>query len=153
RPPGDRPGGLSYWAWIAAALAVVLGGATWKATRPAALRPLVRMNVEIAPDAPLDSFQNQGIFALSPAGARLPVILRSPDGRVRLYTRLLDHNQPTALAGTENAGTPFFSPDGEWIGFTADGKLKKISVQGGAAVTLCDAAQVRGASWGDDGNI
>jgi dTDP-4-dehydrorhamnose 3,5-epimerase/WD40-like Beta Propeller Repeat len=43
------------------------------------------------------------------------------------------------LAGTEGAGSPFFSPDGEWIAFPSDRKIKKISVRGGAAVTLCDA--------------
>jgi hypothetical protein len=50
----------------------------------------------------------------------------------------LDQNQVTPLAGTENASGPFFSPDGEWIGFFADGKLKKISAGGGDAVTLCE---------------
>jgi Tol biopolymer transport system component len=57
------------------------------------------------------------------------------------------------LAGTENAADPFFSPDGQWIGFFADQKMKKISVQGGTAVTLCDALSARGASWGKDGSI
>ncbi len=66
---------------------------------------------------------------------------------------MLQQNQFTALMGTENALSPFFSPDGEWIGFFADGKLKKISVKGGATVTLCDAPDPDGASWGDDGNI
>jgi serine/threonine-protein kinase len=93
------------------------------------------------------------MLALSPDGAHLAVTLRGPDGKVRLHTRLLNESQVTALAGTENASFPFFSPDGEWIGFYADGKLKKISVEGGAAVTLCDAPNLRGANWGDDGNI
>lgn len=59
----------------------------------------------------------------------------------------------TPLAGTENASGPFFSPAGDWIGFFADRKLKKIAVEGSAAVTLCDAPAGLGASWGDDGNI
>jgi hypothetical protein len=57
------------------------------------------------------------------------------------------------IMGTENAYFPFFSPDNEWIGFFGDGKLKKIAVGGGAAVTLCDAPRGCGGSWGDDGNI
>src|SRR5207245_7857752 len=61
--------------------------------------------------------------------------------------------QAAALSGTENARDPFFSPDGQWIGFFAGGKLEKISVQGGAAVTLCDVPDGRGGSWGDDGTI
>ena len=70
-----------------------------------------------------------------------------------MYTRLLQQSKLVPLAATENASFPFFSPDGQWIGFAADGKLKKISTDGGAAVTICDAATIRGASWGDDGNI
>ena len=61
--------------------------------------------------------------------------------------------QATALSGTENARDPFFSPDGQWLGFFADGKLKKVSVDGGAAVILCDAPNDRGGSWGEDGTI
>jgi len=79
---------------------------------------------------------------------------RDADDKVRLHTRLLSGNQVTPLSGTENATSPFFSPDGGWIGFFADGKLKKISVDGGAPVTVCDMVGAeRGASWGDDGNI
>jgi serine/threonine-protein kinase len=48
---------------------------------------------------------------------------------------------------------PFFSPDGQWLGFFAGGKMKKVSVSGGAALTLGDAAQPRGASWGSQGII
>ncbi len=58
-----------------------------------------------------------------------------------------------SIAGTEGAVNPFFSPDGQWLGFFADGKLKKISVSGGAAQTLSDAVQPRGASWGSHGTI
>src|SRR5438128_2571283 len=57
------------------------------------------------------------------------------------------------LSGTGGAQSPFFSPDGQWLAFFADGKLKKISVTGGAAVTLSDAPLGRGGAWGDDGNI
>ena len=48
---------------------------------------------------------------------------------------------------------PFFSPDGQWVAFFAGGKLKKISVEGGAAIALCDAPNARGGTWGEDGNI
>jgi hypothetical protein len=57
------------------------------------------------------------------------------------------------LRGTDGAVSPFFSPDGEWVGFFANFKMKKVSVQGGAPVTLCDAPAGVGASWGDDGRI
>ena len=67
--------------------------------------------------------------------------------------RRLDQLQATPLSGTDDADSPFFSPDGQWIGFFAGGKLKKIAVTGGAAVTLCDAPSGRGGAWGEDGTI
>ena len=109
--------------------------------------------MEIPAETPLTGVVPGGMLAFSPDGSRLALTLRGADSKVRLHTRLLGQNQVTPLAGTENASGPFFSPDGEWIGFHADGKLKKISVEGGAAVTLCDAPALTGASWGDDGNI
>ena len=61
--------------------------------------------------------------------------------------------QATPLGGTDDALSPFFSPDGRWIGFFADRKLKKIAVSGGAVVTLSDAPNPRGGAWGEDGTI
>ena len=69
------------------------------------------------------------------------------------YVRRLNQLQATPLSGTEDALSPFFSPDGQWIGFSADRKLKKIAVNGGASATLCDVTQLRGGSWGEDGTI
>ena len=67
---------------------------------------------------------------------------------------MLSSSKSTALGGTDGASAPFFSPDGRWVAFFADQKVKKISVEGGAAVTLCDVqGNVRGGSWGEDGNI
>src|SRR5436853_873030 len=137
---------------VAGALALALAVLFYYAIRPAPLRPLVRLNAEIATDTPLARIAG-GVLALTPDGARLALTLRGADGKVRLHTRMLHQSQVTPLAGTENAFSPFFSSDGEWIGFFADGKLKKISVEGGAAVTLCDAPDPDGGSWGDDGNI
>jgi serine/threonine-protein kinase len=137
-------------------VAVVTSVLLYNATRPAPLRPLIRLNAEIAPDMPLargGGGSAGNMLAVSPDGARLAVTLRGADGKLRLYTRLLNQSQVTPLVGTENASFPFFSPAGDWIGFFADNKLKKIAVEGGEAVTLCDAPNLRGASWGDDGNI
>jgi serine/threonine-protein kinase len=75
------------------------------------------------------------------------------DGQVRLATRRLDEKTFAPLRGAENASSPFFSPDSQWIGFFADGKLRKIPTQGGAPITLCDAFAFASGSWGDDGNI
>ena len=140
----------------ALAIAVIVAGIFWwRASRPSPSRPLMRLNVDLGDEVALARAPSGGgnMLAISPDGTRLALTLRGADGKVRLYTRLLHQNQVTPLSGTENAGSPFFSPDGQWIGFAADNKLKKIAVEGGAAVTLCEATAARGASWGDDGNI
>lgn len=75
-------------------------------------------------------------------------------GNSRLYVRALADSVAVAIPGTEHANNPFFSPDGEWIGYFADGKLRKVPRTGGAPITLTDAADViEGASWGSDGTI
>jgi serine/threonine-protein kinase len=65
----------------------------------------------------------------------------------------MDSLEARPIPGTEGAVEPFFSPDGQWLGFFAGGKLKKVSVGGGAALTLGDAESPRGASWGSQGTI
>ena len=71
----------------------------------------------------------------------------------QLYLRPMDRLQATPLPGTEGAFQSFFSPDGHWIGFFAPGSLKKVSVNGGQPVTLCDVRSPRGGSWGPDDMI
>ncbi len=112
----------------------------------------MRLSVEIGVDASLFTIFGPSAI-LSPDGTRLALVASGSDQKRLMYVRSLDQLQATALSGTENARDPFFSPDGQWIAFFADGKLKKISVQGGAAVTLCDALDDRGGSWGEDGTI
>jgi serine/threonine-protein kinase len=90
---------------------------------------------------------------LSPDGTRLVFVSEASDGVRHLFTRRLDQPKAAPLPGTEGAYAPFFSPDGQWVGFFGQGKLKKTRIDGGEPVTLCDAPAGRGASWGDDGNI
>ena len=112
----------------------------------------MRLSTEIGADASLNTSSGASAI-LSPDGTRLAFVAMGTDQKQRIYVRPLDQLQATALSGTENALDLFFSPDGQWLGFFADAKLKKISVQGGAAVTLCDALQERGGSWSEDGTI
>ena len=70
-----------------------------------------------------------------------------------MHVRRLDQLAATPLNGTEGASSPFFSPDGKWVAFFADLKLKKVPVTGGAVVSLADAPSPRGGSWGEDGTI
>jgi serine/threonine-protein kinase len=93
-----------------------------------------------------------GDFAVSPDGMRVVLPKGGPEGWL-LVTRRLDEDRFVPLLGTENASLPFFSPDGRWIAFFSRGKLRKIPLEGGAPVTLCDAPNGRGGSWGEDGNI
>jgi serine/threonine-protein kinase len=104
-----------------------------------------------------------GGLALSPDGARLAYVATTAEGVRRLILRHLGENGDRVLAGTEDAGSHFFSPDGAWIGFLtiADtqagtnriGALKKVSVEGGAPVTLQEEVFVGGAMWGEDDAI
>ena len=92
-------------------------------------------------------------MALSPDGTHLAYVA-SQGGTQQLYLRAMDSLEAKPIPGTEGAVNPFFSPDGQWLGFFAGGKLKKVSVSGGAALTLGDAASFpRGASWGSQGMI
>jgi len=147
----DRRRSRLPWA-VAALLAIVAGVASWFAWRvdSPGPRPLTRLNVDLGPTA------MTGVnltAAISPDGRRLVFPSRGPDGKQQLAMRILDQAQPTLLPGTENGSDPFFSPGGDWVGFVSDNKLKKVSVLGGATVTLCDATYHYGASWGEDGNI
>jgi Tol biopolymer transport system component len=144
-------------AWAAAAALALIAiafavGFVLRAPKPPQLLQAVRLSAEIGADASLYT-TNGSSAILSPDGTRLALIATGSDQKRRIYVRSLDQLQATVLSGTENAGDPFFSPDGQWIGFFADGKLKKISVRGGAAVTLCDAPFDFGGSWGDEGTI
>jgi serine/threonine-protein kinase len=145
----------SFAGWVAAAvLAVVAAAASWgwwTATRPAA-NLLIRFNDDLGVEPVLTS-NNGPALALSPDGRRLAYVSASEGGKTQLSLRLLESSKSTVLADTEGASAPFFSPDNHWIGFFADQKLKKISVEGGAAVTVCDVPSVRGGFWGEDGNI
>ena len=85
--------------------------------------------------------------ALSPDGKQIAYVVNHGAER-SIYVRSLDRLESVPVAGTEGGSGPFFSPDGDWIGFIADGKLKKVPVSGGRAAALCDVAVLTGASWG-----
>jgi serine/threonine protein kinase/Tol biopolymer transport system component len=142
--------------WLVAGVIIVLvvgSVAWWRATRSATPHAAMRLSVELDSEIPLAKDGLQNALAISPDDRRLVFTTRGTDGVTRLAARALDQGRSTVLSGTEHAEGPFFSPDSEWIGFFADGKLKKISVRGGTPVSLGDAPGSRGASWGEDGNI
>ncbi len=119
------------------------------ASSPSAVR---RLTLELAQDRRIAS--SSGGFAVSPDGGS--VVFSAGLGRrdSRLYLRSMDSFEATALDDTEDARNPFYSPDGEWVGFSSGGKLRKARVAGSLGVlAICDAAVTFGASWERDGTI
>src|SRR5579863_1828953 len=92
-------------------------------------------------------------FTLSPDGNYLAFVAAEGGQMDRLWVRAMDTLEARALAGTDGATYPFWSPGGDYLGFFAQGKLKKIALAGGPAQTLCDAASGRGGTWNRDGLI
>ena len=87
-------------------------------------------------------------FALSPDGHALVFSAAMPGARPMLWLRSLDHVDARQLAGTEDAQDPFWSPDNRWIGFFANGTLRKIPAAGGAVKVIQTMNDIRGATWG-----
>ncbi|HQR17770.1 MAG TPA: protein kinase [Gemmatimonadales bacterium] len=136
--------GLALWGWLRPAPAaetsrqrVVL----WQHTFSGVLAPGVE---RLASQA-----------AIAPDGSSI-VYSDSAGGAYHLMRKLRNEREPAPLAGTDGAVSPFFSPDGAWIGYvTIDGKVRKVPVAGGGSITLAeDANQIQvAAAWLDDGTI
>ena len=141
---------LLPWLIAAAAIAGLVWGWLGRPAETAPL-PVMRFTMSIASDQPLADTPIPTL-AISPDGTRIAYTGELSDSRA-IYLRQVNQLEATVVQGTERGDTPFFSPDGEWIGFESGGKLKKVSVLGGPPTTLCDAPRLRGASWGADGTI
>ena len=144
------PGQLVPWS-IAAICAAAAIAAVWHVTARTQSAPPV-VTFELTPSAGTRFDDRAPAIALSPDGTRL-AWSGCDDAGCRLYLRFVDRLQPTMLPTTEDAQAPFFSPDGEWIGYFADGKLRKVAVSGGASVPLADSADALGGVWTRDGGI
>jgi serine/threonine-protein kinase len=143
------------------AIAAIAGAAVTSAVAWILLRP--------APPAP----RSPSYFSISPAGALRPnqfdrVTSMSADGRKLIYVAIgdsrgtggrlmvhrLDRLEPTPLPGIDGARSPFFSPDGQWVGFFEGTELKRVALTGGTSISISEfAGAPRGASWDDDGTI
>ena len=92
-------------------------------------------------------------LAISRDGSRIAYIGFRDGGR-KLFLRNLGDPAPILLAGTEGARMPFFSPDGQWIGFFNNARVKKVAVASGAVQNITDnPAEARGGVWAPDGTI
>lgn len=131
---------------------VIAGAAAWYLKPLPAFppKPLTRFDLDLGPDAIVDTNLT---VAISPDGRRIVFPVRGSNGAQQLATRLLDQAEATLLPGTEGGSDSFFSPDGQWIGFFANGQMQKVSSQGGAPVKLGQTVGAYGASWGQDGNV
>lgn len=110
--------------------------------------PLERLGDEVSGAR----FASRTTLAISPDGTRL-VLAGWQNGEQRLYLRALDRPEADPIPATEGALNPFFSPDGEWVGFWADGQLQKVALAGGLPVPLCETTMLFGASWTADDQI
>jgi Tol biopolymer transport system component len=156
-------------AWVAFAVAVVGMVALaipalrhLRETPPPATR-LAHLTMGLAPAerlGPTTSYArpSRTAFAMAPDGATIvfsgEINVSGGTPTTMLYRRPLAATQAVAIPGTEGAEYPFFSPDGQWVGFGAGNKLKKVALTGGPPIDMCDlAGQIEGASWGPAGVI
>jgi serine/threonine protein kinase len=138
------------------ALLMILGvlaaaGTSWlwtRSPRPGHQAP-TRFNIDVAASTQLPLETVTAPIAISPDGRQLAY---QAEGQ-GLYVRALDQAKARRIPGTESASQPFFSPDGQWLGCVADGKLLRVPLGGGSPRVIAEAPQPRGASWADDGTI
>jgi hypothetical protein len=134
-------------AGVAVVLATVAGLVAWflKPVPAAVPGPLTRFVVTLPSD---QNFTRAGrhFVAISPDGTKVVYVANQ-----QLYLRAIDQVEATPIRGTNaDPSNPFFSPDSQWVGFYASNQLRKIAINGGAAVKLCDATNPFGASWTAD---
>ncbi len=129
-------------------LGLVAAIALWAPWRDAAQpseRPLVRLDVDLGEGislVPLGVPTPRSV-AISPDGTRLVYVASVSGSPPKLFTRKLDQPRATELAGTQDAASPFFSSDGQWVAFFDGKRLNRISVEGGAAVPLLELASLQ----------
>jgi serine/threonine protein kinase/Tol biopolymer transport system component len=159
-PPLQRSR-LTWLAWSLTALSVTAAGALGIAayrTRATDDVRVTRFNVPppdgwtLALETP-SAGQVPNPLAVSPDGRRIVYSAKDDKGTIRLWLRPLDVLDAQPLAGTDGATAPFWSPDSRFVGFFADGKLKKIEIAGGPAIALCDVGASANGAWSPDGVI
>ena len=148
------------WApWIAAAATFIAGVALAVLVLPrggssggASNRLVVDLVPQQVPHFSFDA-NDCGALSVSPDGRYLTFAGETPDGKHLLWLRPLDSAEAKPIAGTEGGTFPFWSPDNRSLAFFAAGKLKRIDIAGGPAVSLADASRGRNGGWSRDGVI
>jgi len=149
--PARRAAALVAGALALAVLAGI-GGYLLHGSPPQALRAPSRLSFSLPATASLQTLDDRQTIAISKDGRTL-VFSAIDGGTTRIFVRRLDAASAVPIPGTEGGEDLFLSPDGAWVAFTADGKLRKAPLGGGPSVTLCEAGQSRGGVWGEDGTI
>ena len=154
--PTAKPGGFWNWGavtpWAICLFSLVaLGAFVFWNQKPTVPAPVSRFVITLPPSQKLAGL-NQSAVALSGDGSLLAYVA-AQNGIQQIYLRPLNGLESRAVPGTEGAVNPFFSPDGQWLGFFADSKVKKVALNGGAAITLADSTFPGGASWDSHGVI
>ncbi len=145
---------LAFGGVVVALIALGLAAAAWLRTPTETSVGAVQMTALLPPGVSITRGPGQILsLALSPDGRTLVIAGTDANGQ-RLYQRTLGRLEATPLAGTEGGQTPFFSPDGAWIGFFAENRLKRVPAAGGAAIDIAAVSGYpMGASWGQDNRI
>ena len=151
-PSADDGGRTRERSWAApllggvATLAVLALVTVLWARRPAPQPAELRLEMTTSPT--VDPWS----IAVSPDGGEVVFVALS-DGRSALWLRPLNADRPQPIAGTDGASFPFWSPDGRFIGFFADGYLQRVEVRGGAMERLAAATSGQGGTWNTDGTL
>ncbi|MDH3217220.1 MAG: protein kinase [Candidatus Krumholzibacteria bacterium] len=152
--PQKRTGAMT--AWIVAGVLAITTAVCAIAFLQKSPEPTPVLRTSILPPEKV-RFNLRGIHpgpvVISPQGERVVYTGRAAGGASLLYVRELEAVDSRALPGTDDAGYPFWSPDGRSVGFFAGGKLKRIDIAGGPPLTLCEAPVGKGGGWNRDGTI
>jgi serine/threonine protein kinase/Tol biopolymer transport system component len=143
--------GALLWGVASLLLVAMTGLAIWN-LKPSPPRPVSRTVITLPPGQRLAGL-DQPAVALSPDGTHLAYVAGQGGIQQQIYLRAMDSLEARPIPGTEGATGPFFSPDGQWLGFFTGTNLKKIPLSGGAAQTLGDATLAHGESWSSQGTI
>jgi eukaryotic-like serine/threonine-protein kinase len=139
-------------AWsVALVFALTATLACWRLvfSRPLPGQPPMRLSVLLPATDPLSFARDRAAIAVSPDGKLIAYTARQGDTS-QLALRALNRQEPTLVPGSEGAYIPFFSPDSLWVGFFAQGRLKKAAVAGGVPQDICPAGDAIGGTWGSD---